>query len=154
MSVTSRAPLIAQLWTRHSMALVALGSFIFTICICVAFPAPECVKCEFGSPWGRDEDTFALNVLIYECWLFLATMGSVLLARFSVLIVSIPIIDGHLVSQWLTGVAAWSLLDNEGPIILIIDLFIAIAALCIGILIRSFLAKYRLIPTYSSGVRR
>jgi len=121
----------------------ALWVFVATFLALAMHPIPECFACEFPRPWGRDDVAYAHASVILEVWLIGASFAAGLSSLRKYWLVPIAIVLADLITQPIGGVALWSLLSNEGPLILVLGGLIGAAAFLLGGLVRLILNKLR-----------
>jgi hypothetical protein len=119
---------------------------VLTILVLVRFPLADCFDCEGPNPWGRDDVAYLLRLRLFMAWL---TGSSILLGLYRVpfgWLAPLLIAMGDLLTEHIGGVAWWSLLNNEGPSILLFDIGFGMAGLALGTLIQVILRKIKCAP--------
>ena len=114
---------------------------VLTILALVRFPLADCFDCEGPNPWGRNDVAYLLRSRLFMAWL---AGSSILLGVYRVPFgwsAPLLIAMGDLLTEHIGGVAWWSLLNNEGPFILLFDIGFGMAGLGLGALIQVILRK-------------
>jgi hypothetical protein len=128
--------LVASVRSHGSVAISLATLVALTI-----HPTPWCVACEFSNPWGHVGDRLDD---ILGAWSLVAPFVAGLFALNKGWLVPVCVVLATLITQPLGGVAWWSLLNNEGPAIVILGL--PACAVC-------FLLGYCIRGTYLSARR-
>lgn len=117
--------LFAKVRSRGSVtiSLATLGALAI-------HPTPWCVDCEFSNPSDRLDD-------ILGAWSLAASFVAGLFAFNKGWLVPVCVVLATLIALPLGGVAWWSLLNNEGPAIVILGLPACAACLLLGYCIRA-----------------
>jgi len=124
---------------RH-LVLVLIS---ISLCALILFPLADCFHCEYPNPWGRNDAAYATRSMVFDYCL----AGASLLAGFSrrrfgwTVPIAITLIA--CVTQPLGGVALWSLLQNEGPVMLIFGGSLGLGSFCVGITARVLIDRLR-----------
>jgi hypothetical protein len=142
-----------QLATNNPHGLVRLGHFLhrhlvlFLISVSLfasaLFPIADCFDCEGPNPWGRNDAVYAIRSTSFLYWL----VGASLLAGFArrrfgwTVPVAITLIS--CATEPLGGVPIWSLIHNEGPIVLIYGGTIGLASFFAGAGARVAVDRFR-----------
>lgn len=118
--------------------------FVATFAALAIRPVPECIDCEFTHPWGRNDAIYVHASGVLDAWLIVASFiaGVCSLRRYWA--VPIVIVLAHLATQPIGGVALWSLLSNEGPVIVMLGTVVGAGALLAGALVRLVIARLQL----------
>src|SRR5258705_1917964 len=103
---------------RYASIVIVIATFITL----VFFPIPSCFDCEFPNPYGIDAAVLAHRQLIFEIWSISAIFFSVFLRIKRPWLIPLGIMLADLMTQHLGGVPWWSLRENEGPIIILVEL--------------------------------
>jgi hypothetical protein len=117
---------------RFLIALYSYGSVIISLGTIAAFtlhPTPWCVDCEFPNPWGHVHDRMDD---ILDLWSLTAPFISGVLGLRKGWLVPIFIVLATLIAQPLGGVPLWSLVGNEGPMIIILGVPICVFSFGVG----------------------
>jgi len=132
--VNNRRSLVGFIgFLRRHLALVLIA---VSFCALILFPLADCFDCEGPQPWGRNDGSYATRSMVFDYWL----VGASLLAGLSrhrfgwTVPVAITLIARA--TEPLGGVAMWSLLHNEGPIILIFGGALGLASFFAGLVAR------------------
>jgi hypothetical protein len=134
-------------YLRHHLVLVLIS---ISLCALIVFPLADCFDCEGPNPWGRNDAAYATRSMMFICLL----VGSSLLAGFSrrrlgwTVPIAITVIA--CATQPLAGVELWSLVNNEGPIMLIVGGSIGLASFCVGLAARVIMDSWRKRQSHSS----
>ncbi len=105
---------------------------VLTIVVLVRFPLADCFDCEGPHPWGRDDVAYLSRSHLFTAWLFgISFLLGICRARFG-WVAPLLIAVGDCLTQHIGGVSWWSLLNNEGPFILLGDSFIGLVGLALG----------------------
>ena len=126
---------LAKLGTHlhHHLVLVLIS---ISLCALILFPIADCFDCDGANPWGRNDVAYSVRSAIYSYWL----VGSSLLVGFSrrrfgwTVPIAITVIA--CVTEPLGGVKLWSLVNNEGPVMLIFGGSIGLASFFAGVVAR------------------
>jgi hypothetical protein len=113
------------------------GSVAFSLAALVALaihPTPWCLGCEFSNSWGRVSNRLDD---ILGGWLLIAPLIAGLFVFKKGWLVPVFMVIATLFTQPLADVAGWSLLNNEGPIIVILGLPACAVCLFPGYCIRA-----------------
>lgn len=116
---------------------------VVTAIALMLFPIADCVDCEFARPWGRDDGAYGIRIAIFSAWL-LGT--SFLVGLFRLLygwIIPIAFVAIDCLAQPLGGVEWRSLINNEGPFIVLIGGCLGLASFAVGRLIGALIASVR-----------
>ena len=106
-------------------------------------PIPECIECEYARPWGRNDATYAQASTLLAAWLIIASFVAGFWSVKRNWLVPVSIVIAHLATQPIGGVAFWSLLSNEGPMILLIGALTGSASLFVGYCVRLGISQMR-----------
>jgi hypothetical protein len=117
---------------RYASIVIVIATFIAL----VFFPIPSCFDCEFPNPYGIDAAVFAHRQLLFEIWSISAIFISVLLRIKRPWLIPPGIMLADLITQHLGGVPWWSLRENEGPIIILVELIAGFILLGLAFLCR------------------
>jgi O-antigen/teichoic acid export membrane protein len=134
-------------YLRRHLVLILIA---VSLCALILFPLADCFDCEGPRPWGRDDAAYAIRTAVFSHWL----IGASFLAGFSrrrfgwTVPVAITLIS--CATEPLGGVALWSLLNNEGPVIAIFDGAIGLGAFFAGRVTRVLFNRLR---SHRSGLR-
>jgi hypothetical protein len=124
---------------RH-LVLVLIA---ISLCALIMFPLADCFDCDYPHPWGRNDAAYAIRSIVFDYWL----AGASVLAAFSRhrfgWIVPIAITLIACATEPLGGVAFWSLLNNEGPAMLLFGGSLGLASFCIGLMVRVLMDRLR-----------
>lgn len=134
--MTATKSFVGKLFTS-----AALWVFVLTFVVLAIHPIPECFACEYPHPWGRDQSTRDWTLL--AAWLIVASFLAGSWGIKKNWPVPISIVMAHLMTQPIGGVALWSLLSNEGPMILALGLPTGGASLLLGCLVRRVVGQMR-----------
>ena len=99
------------------------------------FPIPLCFDCEGPNPYAIDA-VIAHRQLIFEIWSISAIFFSVFLRIKNPWLIPPGIMLADLMTQHLGGVPWWSVRENEGPIIILVDLIAGFILLGLAFLFR------------------
>jgi O-antigen/teichoic acid export membrane protein len=129
---------------RHSLA--KLGAYLhrhlvlvlisISLCALILFPIADCFDCNGPNPWGRNDATYAIRSAFFDYWLVGSSLLAGLLRRRFGWMVPIAITVIACATQPLGGVALWSLVNNEGPVMLIYGVSIGVASFFVGLAAR------------------
>jgi hypothetical protein len=101
------------------------GSIIIVIATFIAlafFPKPLCFDCEFPNPYGLSDAVLLHRALFFDIWSLSIIFISVFLKIERPWLIPLGIMLADLMTQHLGGVPWWSLRQNEGPIIILVEL--------------------------------
>jgi hypothetical protein len=113
----------------HGSVAVSVATFVAMS----IHPVPWCVDCEFPNPWGH----IANRTDDFLCaWALIAPFIAGLFEFKNGWLVPACIVIFTLITQPLGGVPWWSLLANEGPLIVIIGLPTCMGCFILGKLLR------------------
>jgi hypothetical protein len=119
---------LSRLLRQNAAILIA----VLTLIVLTIHPIPECVDCEFPTPWGRNDVVYDRDSNLLALWLILASfLASLCTFKWS-WFVPLGIVLAHAVTQLRGGVPWWSLSGNEGPIILIVGLVVGSSSFMLG----------------------
>jgi len=113
--VNSGAKTLLATVRSHGSVAISLA----TLLALTIHPTPWCVDCEFSNPWGHVSDRLDD---ILDAWLSIAPFIAGLFAFRKGWLVPVCMVLATLITQPFGGVAWWSLLNNEGPVIVILGL--------------------------------
>jgi len=114
------------------------GSIIIVIATFIAlafFPIPSCFDCE-GPSYRLNDATLAHRILFFRIWSISTIFFSVFLRIKRPWLIPLGIMLADLMTQHLGGVPWWSLRENEGPIIILVELIAGFALLSLAFLCR------------------
>jgi hypothetical protein len=120
-------------WWRNNATIIVV---VATLLVLAIHPIAECVKCEFPNPWGRDDAAYLRDVRVFDAWLVVASFLAGLLGLRRSWLVPIGITMADIATQPIGGVSFFSLVNNEGPMMLLVGLTFGIPALSAGLLFR------------------
>jgi hypothetical protein len=127
-------------YLRLHLVLVLIA---ISFCALILFPLADCFDCDYPHPWGRNDAAYAIRSMAFDCWL----VGGSLLAGFSrrrfAWLVPVAITLIACATEPLGGVAFWSLVNNEGPIMLIFGGSLGLASFCVGLMARVLMDRLR-----------
>jgi hypothetical protein len=118
---------------RQSAAIL-IG--VLTLIVLTIHPIPECVDCEYPNPWGRNDAVYLRDSNLLDLWLILASFYAGLSSLKRSWLVPLGIVFAHAATQFRGGVTWASFSGNEGPVILIMGLFVGGFSLMAGHLAR------------------
>jgi hypothetical protein len=118
---------------RHASIVIVIATFIAL----AFFPIPSCFDCEFPNPYGLNDAILAHRGLLFEIWSICAIFFSVFLRAKMPWLIPPGIMLANLMTQHLGGVPWWSLRENEGPIIILVDLISGFILLGIAVVFRT-----------------
>jgi hypothetical protein len=124
-------------------AFIVPSIVLLTVLVLVRYPLADCFDCEGPHPWGRDDAAYLFRSHFFIAWLF---GTSFLLGLYRVRggwVAPLLIALGDCLTQHLGGVAWWSLLNNEGPLILLSDSFFGLIGLALGAFVNLLASKAR-----------
>jgi hypothetical protein len=116
---------------RYASIVIVIATFIAL----AFFPIPSCFDCEGPNPYG-DAAVLAHRQLIFEIWPISAIFFSVFLRIKRPWLIPPGIMLADLMTQHLGGVPWWSLRENEGPIIILVELIAGFILLGLAFLAR------------------
>jgi hypothetical protein len=114
---------------------------LVTVIALSLFPIADCFDCEGPNPWGRDDVAYQLRSEVFEAWLILASfLVGIFRIRFG-WTVPLAIAIADCLTQPLGGVELRSLINNEGPVALIMDTLIGLVSFGVGRLLSEFVIR-------------
>jgi len=116
---------------RYASIVIVIATFIAL----AFFPIPSCFDCEGPNPYG-DAAVLAHRQFIFEIWSVSTIFFSVFLRVKRTWLIPPGIMLADLMTQHLGGVPWWSLRENEGPIIILVELIAGFTLLCLAFLCR------------------
>ena len=131
--------MLARYLRRHLVLVLIAISF----CGLVLFPLANCFDCEGPHPWGRNDEAYATRSMVFDYWLAGASLVAGLSRRRFGWMVPIAIVSIACATEPLAGVALWSLLNNEGPVMLIFDGSLGLGSFCAGLIARALIDRLR-----------
>lgn len=132
---------ITKAFARGLVTSAALWAFVLTFIALALHPIPECVACEYSHPWGRAQSASDWTLLV--AWLVVASVLAGFWSAKKNWPVPVSIVMAHLLTQPIGGVALWSLLSIEGPMIVVLGLPVGAAGLLVGYLVRRGVEQMR-----------
>jgi hypothetical protein len=141
MTISGEKPSNSFVWKL--VTSVPLWVFLLTFIVLAIHPIPECVDCEYPHPWGRNEVAFARDSILIAVWLVIASFLAGFWGLKGKWLIPASILVAHLATQPIGGVALWSLVSNEGPMILLLGIPVGAASLLIGHLVRRGVGQMR-----------
>jgi len=115
---------------------LALFLILISLCALILFPLADCFDCEGSNPWGRNDGAYAIRSTIFDLWLGGASLTVGYLRCRLGWTVPIAITLSAVATEPLSGVAAWSLWNNEGPIMLIFGASLGMTLFSAGLIAR------------------
>ena len=109
----------------------------------VLFPIADCIDCDVLRPWGRNDAAFAIRSEIFDIWLLGASFLVGLFRLRHGWVLPLAFVAINCLTEPLGGVAWWSLIQNEGPLILLIGGLAGLLSFAIGRLFGLALVRIR-----------
>jgi hypothetical protein len=114
---------------------------LVTVVALSLFPIADCIGCEGPHPWGRNDVAYQVRSEIFDIWLVgVSFLVGVFRLRFG-WIVPLAIVVANCMTEPLGGVELWSLIKNEGPVILIVGGLFGLIAFGAGRLLSEFVVR-------------
>jgi O-antigen/teichoic acid export membrane protein len=118
---------------RQHLALILILS---SCCFLVLFPLADCFDCEGPSPWGRNDAAFAIRSTVFFYLLVSSSALAGLLRCRLGWLVPVAIVPIAGATERLGGVPLWSLIRNEGPVMLIFGGAVGLIVFLAGLVVR------------------
>jgi hypothetical protein len=119
-------------WGPRLKPFIVPAFIVGTAIALILFPMADCVACEGARPWGRDDGAYAVRSTIFDVWLISAPFFVGFFRLRLGWTVPLAIVIGGILTEPLAGVAQWSLVDNEGPTLVLTCLPVGFAAFIAG----------------------
>lgn len=116
-------------WANSHLVLILIS---ITVCALILFPIADCFDCQYQNAWGRNDATYEIRSIVFDCWLVGASFSIGILRRRWGWLVPVAIVLIGCATEPLGGVPLWSLINNEGPMMLLIGGIIGLISFFIG----------------------
>lgn len=123
-------------FVRRHLVLVLI---CISLCVLILFPLADCLDCDYPNPWGRNDAAYATRAMLFDFWLVGASLLAGLSRRRFGWTVPVAITLIACATEPLAGVAVWSWLNNEGPVMLIFGGTVGLASFCGGLMARALM---------------
>jgi hypothetical protein len=127
-------------YLRRNLVLVLVA---ISFCALILFPLADCFDCDGPHPWGRNDAAYLTRSMVFDYWLAGASLLAGFTRRRFGWLVPVAITLIACVTEPLAGVAFWSLLNNEGPVMLIYGGSLGLASFCVGLIARILMDRLR-----------
>ena len=131
-----------EVFSKRRLKLFLVPMIILVTVVALSlFPIADCFDCEGPHPWGRDDVAYQVRSEIFDIWLLgVSFLVGVFRLRFG-WIVPLAIVVANCITEPLGGVGLWSLIKNEGPVILIMGGLFGLIAFGAGRLVSEFVVR-------------
>ena len=127
-------------YLRNHLVLVLIGISLLAL---ILFPLADCFDCEGPRPWGRNDAAYAIRSIVFDYWFIGASLLAGASRRRFGWTVPIAITLIACATEPLGGVAIWSLLSNEGPVMVVFGGSLGMASFVVGLLARVTVDRLR-----------